>query len=288
MHLGACRFYAQWLVATTVPAFTPNALTLLLCTLCLPFQGYNLLEMGVYEKAAGCFEEAGDAARAQVRLGLSAGTLGASGVRACSLFRWGLPACPRIACTCHAPMRTSLSWVHISKLFHQLGTWTCSNRPQYCLLRGKLRLARALSESSPDEAKAAWFSAGYELLALALNGQPLAELLPPGGTKVRIDTGEVCEENTCRRWRGLQPGGRLFDQGGAIPGHPIKDFPFCWCHASTTLAGPGGAHPGEGAAALGHAGSPRAAAGWRARAGCAPYARAGPVQAGPRSVAGHE
>ncbi|PSC76135.1 TPR and ankyrin repeat-containing 1-like isoform A [Micractinium conductrix] len=81
-------------------------------------QGYNLLEMGVYEKAAGCFEEAGDAARAQ-----------------------------------------------------------------YCLLRGKLRLARALSESSPDEAKAAWFSAGYELLALALNGQPLAELLPPGGTK---------------------------------------------------------------------------------------------------------
>jgi hypothetical protein len=38
--------------------------------------------------------------------------------------------------------------------------------------------ARQQQESSPHEARAAWFAASYELLGLAVNGQPLPELLP--------------------------------------------------------------------------------------------------------------
>lgn len=67
--------------------------------------------------------------------------------------------------------------------------------PQYCLLRGRLSRARAQQESSPAEARAAWFSAGYELLALAVNGQPSPDFVPPapaGGGKVGAGGPRAC------------------------------------------------------------------------------------------------
>lgn len=60
---------------------------------------------------------------------------------------------------------------------------------QYCLLRGRLSRARAQQESAPAEARAAWFSAGYELLALAVNGKPNPDLVPAapaGSSKVGV------------------------------------------------------------------------------------------------------
>jgi hypothetical protein len=57
---------------------------------------------------------------------------------------------------------------------------------QYCLCRHRLSKAKQQQETAPNEAKASWFAAGYELLALAVNGKPLPELLPAapaGGAK---------------------------------------------------------------------------------------------------------
>ncbi len=75
---------------------------------------------------------------------------------------------------------------------------------QFCRLRGTLNKARLAQERSDSEARPLWFSAAYELLALAVNGQPnpaLPPAVPPTKVRQAVLRGVECSSQLSQQER---------------------------------------------------------------------------------------
>ena len=166
---------------------------------------------------------------------------------------------------------------------------TCFS-PQFCRCRGRLNKAKQLQESAPAEARSAWFDAGYNLLGLALHGQPSPHFPQP------VAAGAAKAGHPCRvRCSGVAP---LHCTGVSLSlhvMHSVQCFSGCVrsadalaftariCLASGAArqgAGRRHAQSGAGAPLVGVVCRPRAAAGGRPRAGSAAVHGAGPLFTG--------